>query len=83
MCKYSICGIDCSKCDLGHSNGCLGCQKMFGKVFWGSCDLYGCASKKQLEHCGKCHNFPCDTLKEWATGENPERIQNLINLNSN
>ena len=81
MANYSVCGIDCEKCEVGHSNQCPGCKEMKGKVFWGECDLYKCNSQKNQEHCGKCAQFPCDTLKEWAASENTERIENLRNLN--
>ncbi len=46
MADYSICGIDCEKCEVGHSNGCSGCKENKGKVFWGECDLYKCNSEK-------------------------------------
>ncbi|MBQ8741182.1 MAG: DUF3795 domain-containing protein [Clostridia bacterium] len=82
MAKYSVCGIECEQCKVGQSNGCKGCREMSGTIFWGHCDLYDCAGKNKAEHCGRCSSFPCDKLKEWASGENPERIQNLINLNS-
>lgn len=40
-------------------------------------NLYKCNEEKNHEHCGKCPEFPCDKLKEWASSENPERIDNL------
>lgn len=82
MANYSICGIDCDKCTVGHSNGCLGCKEIKGKVFWGECDFFKCNSQKQQEHCGKCSQFPCDMLKQWASSENPERIDNLRKMNT-
>jgi len=82
MARYSICGIDCEKCVIGHANKCQGCKDVKGKVFWGECDLYLCNSKKNQEHCGKCSQFPCTMLKEWALSENPERIDNLKKLNN-
>ena len=48
MANYSVCGIDCEKCEVGHSNQCPGCKEMKGKVFWGECDLYKCNSQKTL-----------------------------------
>ncbi len=39
--------------------------------------MYKCNEEKNHEHCGKCPEFPCDKLKEWASSENPERIDNL------
>ena len=83
MINLSVCGIDCAACRSFVEKKCGGCRVVApdGKCVWnGRCDLYDCCSKKELQHCGKCDQFPCDTLKEWAAGENPERIQNLIEL---
>lgn len=79
----SSCGIDCDTCKFKVEASCPGCNALQGKPFWskdGTCDLYACASGKEHPHCGKCGNFPCEMLKEWASGENGERIENLRSL---
>ena len=84
--NLSVCGIDCSKCKFFADKQCAGCRisAPAGKCIWGGrCALYDCAAKQNLEHCGKCAKFPCETLKEWASGENPERIDNLLDLINN
>ena len=84
MKNLSVCGIDCNACKFFLDKTCTGCREVapIGKTPWnGRCDHYDCAAKKSLAHCGKCEKFPCPTLKEWASGENPERIQNLIEFN--
>ena len=81
--KLSVCGIDCSKCGHLINSQCIGCRKAApeGKCVWnGRCDLFDWSTNKKVEHCGKCAEFPCAMLKEWAASENPERIQNLIDL---
>ena len=78
--RYSVCGIDCSACKFRTEQSCPGCQAVEGKPFWGECDLYRCNGEKGQEHCGKCAQFPCETLKEWAAEENGERIDNLRKL---
>ncbi|MHB9024217.1 MAG: DUF3795 domain-containing protein [Armatimonadota bacterium] len=80
--NLSICGIDCDVCKYKKESNCPGCHALKGKPFWGECDLYACATGKNLPHCGKCEAFPCEMLKEWASGENPERIHNLMELNN-
>ncbi len=80
MANYSRCGIDCSNCRYRTEMNCTGCKSIQGNVFWGKCDLYACIKNKNIEHCGKCSNFPCKMLKEWASKENPERIENLHSL---
>ena len=77
MPNYSACGIDCDTCYGKTDHNCQGCKTIRGNVFWGKCELYQCSADKHLEHCGKCAEFPCSMLKEWAKSENPERIDNL------
>ena len=82
--NISICGIDCNTCNFLIENKCPGCRIAApeGKCVWnGRCDLYDCAARQKLPHCGKCKKFPCDMLKEWASSEGKERIQNLMDLN--
>lgn len=80
MSNYSVCGIDCDICRYRTEQGCQGCSALSGKVFWGECELYMCNSEKKQEHCGRCAEFPCEKLTEWASNENPERIDNLRKL---
>lgn len=80
MPNYSVCGLDCDTCYGKTEHGCSGCRKVAGKPFWGECELYSCCRGKNAEHCGKCESFPCDTLKEWASSEGTERIDNLRKL---
>lgn len=80
MANYSVCGIDCDTCKFKAEQNCEGCQLLKGKVFWGECELYKCSSEKGHEHCGMCSDFPCSKLQEWASSENPERIDNLKSL---
>ena len=65
-----VCGIYCGTCEyLGEQ--CQGCGAVEGKPFWTAqvnlavCPLYDCCiSRKQLEHCGLCGEFPCNTFLE-------------------
>ena len=79
--NLSVCGIDCEACKHKTTDSCRGCRAHKGNPFWGKCDLAACAAEKNLQNCGLCAVFPCGMLKEWASGENPERIQNLIDYN--
>ena len=79
--NLSSCGIDCAVCKFQTEQNCPGCRVHQGNPFWGKCDLYACATGKRLPHCGKCADFPCGMLHEWASSENPERIQNLVDYN--
>ena len=85
MKNLSVCGIDCNACKFYIDKACAGCREVapVGKTPWnGRCDLFDCAAKGNHDHCGQCEKFPCPTLKEWASNENTERIQNLIDLNN-
>lgn len=81
--NLSSCGIDCDACKFKIEGNCPGCHALKGKPFWsneGTCDLYACANGKNLHDCGKCGEFPCEMLQEWANneeGENGQRIKNL------
>jgi hypothetical protein len=83
--KLSSCGIDCDACKFTVEQNCPGCHAVEGKPFWSSdgvCDLYACASGKQLHNCGKCGEFACGMLTEWAANENGDRIENLRNADT-
>ena len=62
------CGLYCGTCEhLGEK--CRGCGHQGGKPFWTAmakvenCPLYDCCqNRKQLEHCGLCDDFPCETF---------------------
>lgn len=61
----SICGVVCNNC-RDFSTKCAGCDETEGKVYRASyvgaeiCPIYDCCvSKKQLKHCGKCEELPC------------------------
>ncbi|MBN1192693.1 MAG: DUF3795 domain-containing protein [Coriobacteriia bacterium] len=65
-----VCGIYCGACPfLGQQ--CPGCGNVDGRPFWtagtpnGVCPLHDCCrNRKQLEHCGLCAGFPCNTFAE-------------------
>ena len=60
---------------------CQGCIESDGHCMeWtqsNSCPTHKCAREHKVQFCGLCPEFPCDKLKEWASSENPERIDNL------
>lgn len=72
------CGTDCSTCKFKDKFNCGGCLKQNGKIFWGECDIYQCATSKGLQHCGECKSLPCPKLLEFIeNGHNPDRLSNL------
>ena len=65
-----VCGLYCGTCEY-FENQCQGCGHQKGKPFWTVqmkvevCPLYDCCiNKKQLEHCGLCDEFPCESFTE-------------------
>ena len=63
-----VCGIYCGACEYLDIQ-CRGCGFVEGEPFWTTqiqveiCPLYDCCfNKKQLEHCGLCAEFPCETF---------------------
>ena len=64
----AACGLYCGDCEHLEKQ-CQGCVQVQGKPFWTTqygvevCPLYGCCvNQKQLEHCGLCIDFPCETF---------------------
>lgn len=43
-------------------NGCWGDSEWCG---CGSIDFRKCCKKKEINHCGECHDFPCEPYIEW------------------
>ena len=66
----AVCGLFCGNCEHLDTK-CKGCGTQNGKPFWTTlmnieyCPLYNCCvNTKQLEHCGLCNDFPCDTFNQ-------------------
>lgn len=62
------CGLFCGECEYIDEK-CKGCGQVQGKPFWAEtfgvevCPLYDCSvNRKQIEHCGLCDEFPCETF---------------------
>lgn len=74
----SRCGIICSECKYKEQMNCKGCVNI-DKPFWGSCEVKSCCEGKGLSHCGKCDDFPCDLLNQFAydkaEGDDGKRIE--------
>ena len=80
--NISVCGIDCSACSFMKENKCEGCRIVAprGKCVWGErCELFDCVITKNLPHCGKCEDFPCQKLIDAHKGESHENWEEPIN----
>ncbi len=56
------CGLYCGLCEYYTGEKvprCSGCSTQQGHPFWGDCELFKCANEGEVEHCGKCKDFPC------------------------
>lgn len=63
--EISGCGILCSDCEYLTGKKppkCSGCNSIRGNPFWGKCHIYNCIKEHDVDHCGKCQEFPCDTF---------------------
>ncbi len=78
--NISVCGINCESCEAGKENSCSGCRSCKGNPFWGECEIYTCASGRELLHCGYCTDFPCDMLTEALERENSDGVDVLKGL---
>ena len=64
----AACGLYCGDCEFIETQ-CRGRNPMQGKPFWAEkysieiCPIYNCCvNQNQLEHCGLCHELPCETF---------------------
>ncbi|MBP1561027.1 MAG: DUF3795 domain-containing protein [Oscillospiraceae bacterium] len=77
----SRCGLLCSECENREACGCEGCLDLEEGNWAGDCEIKKCCEEKQLEHCGKCPDFPCDLLRNTSfdeeEGDNGERLVTL------
>lgn len=57
---------------------CCGCHGDRNKHWSGDCSILKCCvDERKFEHCGKCGEFPCPRLKDWAN--QGEGYQNALN----
>tara|TARA_Y100001933_G_C18627999_1_gene409178 strand:+ start:127 stop:429 length:303 start_codon:yes stop_codon:yes gene_type:complete len=77
----AYCGTYCETCDWKEKMNCKGCKAHASEVFWGTCKIAECAIEKGIDHCGECHEVPCEKLKDAYNnaehGDNGERLTNL------
>ena len=68
---------------------CNGCWDITDDCFWscgcGSIDFRICCEERQINHCGKCDNFPCDHYIKWVDwGEHHKKsMEHLLSIKTN
>lgn len=68
------CGLYCGEC-LHYERPCKGCVPSNGRPSWGKCKTYACTAEKNIEHCGKCTEFPCSLfLNQYSRELGPWRV---------
>ncbi len=62
--------------------GCKGCRDEQGKCFWakGDCATWNCITKKGLDYCFECDEFPCALLAPSAKGASYPHNMKVYNL---
>ena len=76
MCKTkSLCGIDCSKCEL--KDTCNGCAATCGQPFGGECIIANCCRDKGCECCENCYDSSCGLKKQLITEFNALGIDDM------
>jgi hypothetical protein len=70
------CGAYCGVCEFytkKKTPQCPGCASKKGHPFWGECQLFACAKKHSVDHCGDCTEFPCDLfINQFDPAEGPK-----------
>jgi hypothetical protein len=74
------CGFYCGACPTYVKGGCRGCEDEHND---GDCFTRDCVKEKNLNFCGECKSFPCDTImlkprstvldKDWLAWKKRER----------
>jgi hypothetical protein len=68
------CGLYCGEC-LHYRKPCKGCVPSDGRPSWGKCETYACTIRKNVEHCGRCIEFPCRRfLNQYSRELGPWRV---------
>ena len=76
------CGFYCGACPTYIKGNCKGCMAEHSD---GDCFTRDCVVKKELDTCGQCNNFPCDTIinKPNSTVLDPKWLQWKKNSDTN
>lgn len=53
------CGFYCGYCPTYRKGGCMGC---LAEHQTGDCFTRDCVLRQQIQCCGECAQFPCDTI---------------------
>ncbi|MGN0627898.1 MAG: DUF3795 domain-containing protein [Oscillospiraceae bacterium] len=53
------CGFYCKSCPSFVEGKCAGCRREHRE---GDCFTLDCVTRKGIEFCGTCENFPCDDI---------------------
>ena len=53
------CGFFCGSCPTYLNDSCMGCL-LEHQI--GDCYTRDCVISKEIDYCGECSNFPCDTI---------------------
>ena len=73
---HASCGAYCGVCEFytkKKNPHCPGCVSENGHLFWGECQLFACAKKHSVNHCGECPEFPCDLfVNQFDPAEGPK-----------
>ena len=65
----SRCGVLCSRCERKEQVDCRGCLNMEQPFWGGDCPVKTCCERRGFAHCGKCPDFPCQTLRHMGAEE--------------
>ena len=59
--EIAYCGVNCSECDDYRNGICVSCRRT-GWPEDGICMPVKCCMEKQIEFCGCCNSFPCESM---------------------
>jgi len=76
--NVSICGINCTKCELRAS--CGGCIKTNGHPFGGECVVALCCRNNGRDNCGECTYDSCRLREQLILEFNALGIKDMVKI---
>ncbi|MHA2186182.1 MAG: DUF3795 domain-containing protein [Promethearchaeota archaeon] len=76
----SVCGLNCAKCNLYHTNECGKCRGPVEAHWSPDCIFLPCAREKGHQYCFECDEFPCQNLEDFAFDGYDHHKQTVENM---
>ena len=80
--NISVCGLNCTKCDLLEQGECNGCRGSLENHWSPDCQFLACIKDRGFDYCYECEEFPCDKINSFASDGHEHHRITIENLKS-